>query len=90
MQALDTPEYTFMGVVEGTFPDNDLPTNKELTLKKGAQVIFLRNDKDGRWVNGTIGKVSRLDESGVEVALETGDCYVLDEEVWENVQYTYD
>ncbi|MBQ2163569.1 MAG: AAA family ATPase, partial [Muribaculaceae bacterium] len=90
MQALDTPEYTFMGVVEGTFPDNDLPTNKELTLKKGAQVIFLRNDKDGRWVNGTIGKVSRLDESGVEVALETGDCYVLEEEVWENVQYTYD
>lgn len=90
MQALDTPEYTFQGVVEGIFPDNDLPTNKELTLKKGAQVIFIRNDREERWVNGTLGRVSRVDESGVEVELENGEGYVLDEETWENVQYTYD
>lgn len=91
MQALKTPEYTFMGVVDGVFPDNDLPTNKELTLKKGAQVIFIRNDvKDNKWVNGTIGKVSQIDESGVEVELESGEAYVLEQEMWENVQYSYD
>ena len=85
MQALDTPEFTFEGVVNGVFPDNDLPTSKELVLKKGAQVIFIRNDKDNRWVNGTIGKISNVDNDGVEVELENGDCYVIEPEVWENV-----
>ncbi|MBR5086122.1 MAG: AAA family ATPase [Muribaculaceae bacterium] len=90
MQALDTPEYVFTGIVTDIFPDNDLPTNKELVLKQGAQVIFIRNDKDGRWVNGTLGKVSKLDDSGIKVELENGEGYVLDQEIWENVQYSYD
>ncbi len=90
MQALDTPEYVFMGEITDVFPDNDLPTNKELTLKLGAQVIFIRNDREGRWVNGTLGKVSRVDETGIEVELENGDGYVLEPEIWENVQYSYD
>ena len=53
MQALDTPEYVFNGVVTDVFPDNDLPTSKELTLKQGAQVIFIRNDREGRCVRHT-------------------------------------
>lgn len=90
MEALDTPEYTFTGVVTDVFPDNDLPTSKELTLKRGAQVIFIRNDMEGRWVNGTLGKVLTVDEDGIVVELENGDSYVLEQEVWENVQYSYD
>ena len=90
MKALKTPEYVFTGVVTDVFPDNDLPTSKELTLKQGAQVIFIRNDKEGRWVNGTLGKVSRIDSDGVEVELENGEGYLLEQEIWENVQYSYD
>ena len=90
MQALDTPEYVFVGEVTDVFPDNDLPTNKELVIKKGAQVIFIRNDKENRWVNGTLGMVSRVDKTGIEVELENGDGYVLEQEIWENVQYSYD
>ena len=90
MQALESPEYIFTGTVTDVFPDNDLPTNKELVLKQGAQVIFIRNDKEGRWVNGTLGKISRLDESGIEVELENGESYNLEQEIWENVQYSYD
>lgn len=90
MEALDTPEYTFTGVVTDVFPDNDLPTSKGLTLKRGAQVIFIRNDMEGRWVNGTLGKVLTVDEDGIVVELENGDSYVLEQEVWENVQYSYD
>ena len=90
MRALNSPEFTFKGEVEGNFPDNELPTSKELVLKQGAQVLFIRNDKEGRWVNGTIGKVSKVSESALEVALEDGDCYTIEPEVWENVQYTYD
>ncbi|MBR2146656.1 MAG: AAA family ATPase, partial [Muribaculaceae bacterium] len=83
MQALDTPEYVFNGVVTDVFPDNDLPTSKELTLKQGAQVIFIRNDREGRWVNGSLGKVYRLDEDGIQVELENGDCYLVEQEIWE-------
>ena len=90
MQALKTKEYHFCGLIEGTFPDNDLPTAKELVLKEGAQVIFIRNDTDGRWVNGTIGKVSELNDDNVKVALEDGNTYELDLEMWENIQYSYD
>lgn len=90
MQALKTKEYHFCGLIEGLFPDNDLPTAKELVLKEGAQVIFIRNDKDGRWVNGTIGKVSELKDDNVKVALEDGNTYDLDLEMWENIQYSYD
>ena len=90
MKALKTPEYVFTGVVTDVFPDNDLPTSKELTLKQGAQVIFIRNDKEGRWVNGTLGKVSKIDSDGVEVELENGEGYLLEQEIWENVQYSYD
>ncbi len=90
MIELKTPEYTFEGELEGTFPENDLPTSKDLTLKQGAQVIFIRNDKENRWVNGTIAKVSHVTEKTVEVELESGVVYALEPEQWENVQYAYD
>ena len=89
MQALKTPEFVYEGVIEGDFPDNSLPTALNLVLKEGAQVIFIRNDKQGRWCNGTIGKVTRLSESSVFVALETGEEMRVEWEVWENMQYTY-
>lgn len=90
MRSLTTPEFTYQGEIKDVFPDNDLPTLKELTLKVGAQVIFIRNDKENRWVNGTIAHVSDLDKDSVEVATENGDCYKLEREMWENVQYSYD
>lgn len=89
MQALNTPEYTFMGKIEGDFPENSLPTAQRLTLKEGAQVIFIRNDKDGRWYNGTIGKVTLLREQEVFITLENGSEIEVLPEIWENMQYTY-
>ena len=89
MQALKTPEFTFVGKVEGDFPDNSLPTALRLSLKEGAQVIFIRNDKEGRWYNGTIGKVTRLRDGEVYVTLENGIEMEVLPEIWENMQYTY-
>ena len=89
MQALKTPEFLYEGVIEGDFPENSLPTALNLVLKEGAQVIFIRNDKQGRWCNGTIGKVTRLSDSSVFVALENGNEIRVEWEVWENMQYTY-
>ena len=89
MRALKTPEFTFQGKIEGDFPENSLPTAYRLTLKVGAQVIFIRNDKEGMWYNGTIGIVTRLSDDSVSVTLETGEELNVLPEVWENMQYTY-
>lgn len=90
MAALKTPEYVYEGEIEGNFPENDLPTALQLVLKEGAQVIFIRNDKEGRWVNGTIGRVQRLSNLHVFVELEDGVVHQVEEETWENIQYSYD
>ena len=49
--------HTYIGVREGDFSDEYLPTAVELSVKKGAQIMMLNNDSDGRWVNGTIGEI---------------------------------
>ena len=53
---------TFEGEIEGDFPESSLPTSKDLILKPGAQIIFIKNDYDRRWVNGTIGTISGIDD----------------------------
>lgn len=90
MQALTTPEFTFMGQITNTFPENELPTSKELVLKQGSQVIFIRNDKENRWVNGTLAKVYEVNEDSIKVEMESGEIHELEREMWENMQYTYD
>ena len=89
MKALKTPEFVYEGVIEGDFPENSLPTAFQLALKEGAQVIFIRNDKQGRWYNGTIGRVTRLSDQSVYVALENGAEMQVEWEIWENMQYSY-
>ena len=89
MQALKTPEYLYEGHIEGDFPENSLPTAEHLVLKEGAQVIFIRNDKEGRWYNGTIGIVTQLTPDRVFIALESGEEMEVMKEIWENMQYTY-
>lgn len=89
MQALKTQQHTYEGIIEKDFPESSLPTAKNLVLKVGAQVIFIRNEKEGRWYNGTIGKVTRLEDDQVYVALENGEEMEVLPELWENMQYTY-
>lgn len=87
---LQTEAHTFVGRIEGTFPLQNLPTSRELTLKVGAQVIFIRNDRNQRWINGTVGKISEIGDDYIEVELEDGKKYSLQPEQWENMQYEYD
>ncbi|MBI3359025.1 MAG: AAA family ATPase [Nitrospirae bacterium] len=52
---------SFAALIEGTFEENAHPTALQLELKEGAQVMLLNNDSLGRWVNGTIGKIKKID-----------------------------
>ncbi|MGO1570220.1 MAG: ATP-dependent DNA helicase [Canibacter sp.] len=74
--------------VTGEFRESVYPADEELELKVGARVMFLRNDPDGRWVNGTLGTVSRIAGTvWVEVGNEE---FEVDPAVWERFQYRYD
>lgn len=78
------------GEVKGDFPENTLPTQIELEVKNGAQIIFIKNDPDKRWVNGTIGEISALDEEGtLYIVTEDGNEYAVQQEKWSNIRYTY-
>ena len=92
LNALDGEPTVFRGTIRGEFPLTSLPAPMELELKPGAQVIFTRNDKEKRWVNGTIGIVTGIDqEDGIVVVCdEEGHEYDVGEEVWENMRYTFD
>ena len=91
LAALDGNPSTFFGVIKGDFPETSLPTPIELQLKPGAQVIFIKNDKDKRWVNGTLGVVDYIDEEEglIGVITEDGREHDVEREVWENMRYTF-
>ncbi len=90
MDKLQTPEFSYEGTVNGDFEDSKLPVDKNLKLKVGAQVIFTRNDIDGRWVNGSIGRVVELEQDKIEVEVQGGLVFKVDVCEWENYRYEYD
>ncbi|MCM1051832.1 MAG: AAA family ATPase [Paenibacillus sp.] len=89
LNGIKKPTVTFIGKIKGDFPENSLPTDLELSLKEGAQVVFIKNDPDHRWVNGTVGRVSALATDLLEVTLESGDTHRLKQEIWSNIKYTF-
>lgn len=82
---------TFHGEITGDFPESSLPTSQELVLKPGAQIIFIKNDFDRRWVNGTIGTVSGFDpiEETLYVITDDGKECDVKQELWNNIRYKY-
>ena len=91
LAALDGSPTIFYGIIKGDFPESSLPTPMELQLKPGAQVIFIKNDKEKRWVNGTLGTVIAIDEEDgiVTVSADDGREFDVEREVWENMRYTF-
>ncbi len=90
LDTLSGETQTYKGDISGDFPDNTLPTPEYLELKEGAQVMFIKNDPEHRWVNGTLGIISDLsDEGHIRVTLEDGDEHIIEPAVWENIRYSY-
>lgn len=81
----------FKGTITGEFPESNLPTPIELYLKPGAQIIFIKNDMDKRWVNGTLGVIEAIDEetSLLYVITEEGEEYEVEPAQWSNIRYTF-
>ena len=82
----------YKGIIRGEFPETSLPTPQELLVKVGAQVLFVKNDMDHRWVNGTLGTIIGFDEETrdrIYVRTEDGKEFDVEREVWSNVRYTF-
>lgn len=82
----------FYGHIEGEFPESSLPTPIELEVKTGAQVLFIKNDKERRWVNGTLGTIIGFgdEQDGIiYVRTEDGRDFDVEREIWSNVRYTF-
>lgn len=93
LRALGSKPFSFRARVEGEYPAHSYPTAEELTLKKGAQVMFVRNDSatEKRYFNGKIGTVARLDRERVLVRCPGDDAAIEVEPVtWENIKYSID
>lgn len=84
--------YSFEADIEGTFEKNAFPTDVILSLKQGAQVIFVKNDNSNRWVNGTLGRVTGLDKDWVEVEVVSDNhpyIYRIERETWTKLKYKF-
>lgn len=85
--------FTYDCFIDGSIDESDLPTDRTINLKVGAQVMMVRNDKtsDGkrRWANGSLGTVSKLTPSSVYVTINDTE-YLVEKELWENYDYRYD
>ena len=85
---LDKPEYKYNANVDGNFPEYSYPTDKQLTLRKGAQVMFIKNDPKGEYYNGKIGVVTSLDAKKIYVRCpDDGNVIEVAPQVWENAKY---
>lgn len=88
LAALPGREAVSMAEVEGDFGGRAFPADEELRLKVGAHVMMLRNDADGRWVNGSMGVVSRLRPGRLTVAID-GVEHDVEPVSWERHRYAY-
>jgi ATP-dependent exoDNAse (exonuclease V) alpha subunit len=73
--------------ITGEFGGRAFPADDALQLKVGARVMFLRNDADQRWVNGSVGTVTAI-SSTVFVEVD-GEEHQVQPAIWEKFKYSY-
>lgn len=90
LEAINEEAFSFDAVILKKFKKEKAPVDYTLTLKKGAQVMFCRNDSMRRWANGTIGIVSDIKQNSIYVTLKDGNEYKVEPVTWESSTYNYD
>ncbi|WP_370172738.1 MULTISPECIES: ATP-dependent DNA helicase [Hyphomonas] len=89
LEGLNTRSQIFEADVQGQFEEKAFPTEADLELKEGARVMLIKNDPEGRWVNGTLATVAGF--SGSRVIVEIDDhVYEIEPTAWEKYRYELD
>ncbi|MFN8285026.1 MAG: DEAD/DEAH box helicase [Chitinophagales bacterium] len=92
LQKLESDLYEFKGELNGSFNENALPTEFNLQLKQGAQIMLIKNDSkpEKRYYNGKLATVIKLTKEEITVRFFDDDNeMVLEKEKWEDVRYSY-
>lgn len=89
LDGLKGKPHSFKADVQGQFDDKSFPTEADLVLKEGARVMLIRNDPEGRWVNGSLATVEGLSGKGVIVSVD-GRAYEIEAAAWEKYRYALD
>jgi ATP-dependent exoDNAse (exonuclease V) alpha subunit len=89
MSELPGKPHPFTATIEGKIDPNAHPADDTLILKKGAQVMLLKNDPDKRWVNGTLGRVTRIRKDIITVKIGKHS-YPVERATWEVREFRYD
>jgi hypothetical protein len=90
MNRLGGASFTFTSRIEGEFPEYSYPTDPELVIKRGAQVMFVKNDSspEKRYFNGKIGKVTSVEDDVIYVKCPDDDATIaVGPESWQNARY---
>lgn len=93
LNRLPSELYTFRANIQGKFPEYAYPTDEVLKLKRGAQVMFVKNDSSGerRYYNGMIGQITDISQKSIKVCVkESGESFLIQQEEWTNAHYTLD
>ncbi len=86
---INEEEFIYQAEIHEDFKKSDAPVPEFLRLKVGAQVIFCRNNPNSGYVNGTIAKISLLEEDKIVAKLENGNEIEVYKSIWENTQCVY-
>lgn len=90
LMELPHTSFAYKAEVDGTFHEHLYPAPPLLKLKEGAQVMMVRNDPHGRWVNGSIGKIVQLTDRAIMVKFADGSSHKVEPTIWDNKTYTWD
>ena len=88
LAGIDSKEFIFEADISGVLDEKQYPADEILKLKKGAQIMMLKNDPDDRWVNGSLGTIESLSEKNIEVNIG-GSVYPVAPVSWNKINYFY-
>lgn len=92
--ALPGTEKLFWASLTGSFleeQEKNYPAEKVLKIKTRAQVMMIKNDQNGRWVNGSLGRITGINENYINIEIEDDEqSHIVEKYKWENVEYEWD
>lgn len=88
LENLTYESYEFQASIDGKLEETAFPTEKTLKLKKGAQIMMLKNDSKKRWVNGTLGTIESIGKNDIKVNID-GKVHAVAPETWNKIRYYF-
>ena len=89
LNVLRAPGFQYSADVTGKFDESAYPNDASLVLKKGAQIMMIKNDPNKKWVNGTLGRVEGVSADSITVSID-GRSHEVPRSTWEKIEYVYD